>query len=66
MGLSIFISLPIVLRKRTSDMANRLLLVVADRHCDLPYGCDVWGDASMIMFNQSLYGYGSPLTHDGI
>ena len=65
MGLSIFISLPIVLHKRTSDMANRLLLAAAIGILVFIMA-DVWGDAAMILFNQSLYGYGSSPYYDGI
>ena len=45
MGLSIFISLPIVLHKRTSDMANRLLLAAAIGILVFIMA-DVWGDAT--------------------
>jgi ZIP family zinc transporter len=65
MGLSIFISLPIVLHKRTSDMANRLLLAAAIGILIFLMG-DVWGDAAAIMFNHSLYGYGSSPYYDAI
>ncbi len=63
MGLSIFISLPIVLRMRASNMANRILLAAAIGILIFLIG-DVWGDASMIMFNGSLYGYGSSPYYD--
>src|SRR5580693_5285037 len=65
MGLSIFISLPIVLHKRTSNMANKLLLAAAIGILIFLMG-DVWGDAAPIMFNGSLYGYGSSPYYDGI
>jgi ZIP family zinc transporter len=65
MGLSIFVSLPVVLRMRTTNMANRLLLAAAIGILIFLLG-DVWGDASMIMFNGSLFGYGSSSYYDGI
>jgi zinc transporter, ZIP family len=65
MGLSIFISLPIVLHKRTGNMANKLLLATAIGILIFLMG-DVWGNAASIMFNGSLYGYGSSPYYDGI
>jgi ZIP family zinc transporter len=65
MGLSIFVSLPIVVKMRTTNLANRLLLATAIGILIFLLG-DVWGDASMIMFNGSLYGYGSSSYYDGI
>jgi zinc transporter, ZIP family len=65
MGLSIFISLPIVLHRRTSNMANRLLLAAAIGILIFLMG-DVWGDVAPILFNGSLYGYGSSPYYDGI
>ncbi|MGA2199861.1 MAG: hypothetical protein ABSG45_07980 [Nitrososphaerales archaeon] len=65
MGFSIFISLPIVLRMRASNMANKLLLAAAIGILIFLMG-DVWGDAATIMFNGSLYGYGSSTLFDSI
>ncbi len=58
MGFSIFISLPIVLRMRTSSILNKLLLAAAIGILIFLMG-DVWGDSAAIMFNGSLYGYGT-------
>ena len=58
MGFSIFISLPVVMREKTGNLANKLLLAVAIGILVFLMA-DVWGDAAGIMFNGTLYGYGS-------
>jgi len=65
MGLSIFVSLPLVLRLGTKNALSRLLLAAAIGILVFLMG-DVWGNASMIMFNGSFYGYGTSAYYDAI
>src|SRR5271155_1708478 len=59
MGLSIFLSLPIVLRKKTSERTTRLLNAVAIGIL-IFLMCDVFSDAAPSLYaNGSLYGYGA-------
>ncbi len=63
MGLSIFISLPIVLRKKTGELKTRLLNAVAIGILVFLIA-DVFSDASPLLYNGSLYGYGSSVSAD--
>ena len=65
MGFSIYISLPMVLRMRTGNALNRLLLAAAIGIL-IFLMADIWGDSAAIMFNGSLYGYGSSAYYDAI
>jgi len=65
MGLSIFLSLPIVLKKEMSDQAKKLLLAIAIGILVFLMG-DVFTDVTPDLYNGSLYGYGSSLFFDVI
>jgi zinc transporter, ZIP family len=65
MGLSIFVSLPIVLNKRTGQRRITLLTAVAIGILIFLMG-DVFTDAAASMYNGSLYGYGSSVSNDVI
>lgn len=65
MGLSIYLSLPIVLRKSTSQTNTELLNAVAIGILIFLIG-DVFLDASGYLYNGSLYGYGSSPGYDWI
>ncbi|HUI00310.1 MAG TPA: hypothetical protein VLX56_01625 [Nitrososphaerales archaeon] len=63
MGLSIFLSLPIVLHKNTDARRTKLLTSVAIGILIFLMG-DVFTDAAASLYNGSLYGYGSSPTND--
>jgi len=63
MGLSIFLSMPIVLRKGTGQQKTRLLNAVAIGILIFLIG-DVFSDVSPDLYNGSYFGYGSSLPVD--
>ena len=63
MGLSIFLSMPIVLRRSTSQTKTKLLNAVAIGILIFLIG-DVFVDAAQSLYNGSLYGYGSSPSYD--
>jgi zinc transporter, ZIP family len=63
MGLSIFVSLPIVLHKGTGQRRTTLLTAVAVGILIFLMG-DVFTDAAASLYNGSLYGYGSSVSND--
>jgi len=64
MGLSIYLSLPIILRRNFGQMKTKLLNAVAIGILIFLIG-DVFVDAAQSIYNpQSLYGYGSSPTYD--
>jgi ZIP family zinc transporter len=63
MGLSIFVSLPIVLHKGTGRRTTTLLTAVAIGILIFLMG-DVFSNAAASLYNGSLYGYGSSASHD--
>lgn len=65
MGLSIFVSLPIVLHKGTGERRTTLLTAVAAGILIFLMG-DVFSNAAASMYNGSLYGYGSSVANDAI
>jgi zinc transporter, ZIP family len=65
MGLSILLSLPIVLHKRTSESRIKLLTAVAIGILVFVMG-DVFSDAAASLYNGSLGGYGSSAPNDAI
>ncbi|HUK74229.1 MAG TPA: hypothetical protein VLU99_00450, partial [Nitrososphaerales archaeon] len=65
MGISIFFSLPLVLRKSASDSWKRLLTAVAIGILVFLIG-DVFVDAAATLYDGSLYGYGSSPLYDAI
>jgi len=65
MGLSIYISLPIVLHKRTGERSSRILTAIAIGILIFLMG-DIFTNAASSLYNGSIYGYGSSVTSDGI
>ena len=65
MGLSIFVSLPIVLLKGTGERRTILLTAVATGVLIFVMG-DVFSNAAASLYNGSLYGYGSSASNDAI
>ena len=65
MGLSIFLSLPIVLSKKTGEMRTKLFNAFAIGILIFLIG-DVFSDAAAIFYNGSYYGYGSSLLYDTV
>jgi zinc transporter, ZIP family len=66
MGLSIYISLPLVMRRKTSASVTRLLLASAIGILLFLMG-DVFSDVSPILYsNGSLYGYGTVPAYDAV
>ncbi len=65
MGLSIFVSLPIVLHKKTGELRITLLTAIAIGILIFLMG-DVFTDAAASLYNGSLYGYGSSASNDVI
>lgn len=65
MGLSIFLSLPLVLSKKTGEMRTKLFNAIAIGIL-IFLVADVFTDASTILYNGSYYGYGSSLYYDAI
>lgn len=63
MGLSIFISLPVVLHRNTGERRINVLTAVAVGILIFLMG-DVFTDAAASMYNGSLYGYGSSASKD--
>lgn len=63
MGLAIFLSLPIVLHKKTGERRITLMTAVAIGILIFLMG-DVFTDAAASMYNGSLYGYGSSASKD--
>ena len=63
MGLSIYLSLPIILRKNTGQIRIKLLNAVAIGILIFLIG-DVFLDAAQSLYNGSLYGYGSSPNND--
>lgn len=58
MGFSIYLSLPIVLSKKTGEMRTKLFNAVAIGILIFLMG-DVFSDVAPIIYNGTLYGYGS-------
>jgi zinc transporter, ZIP family len=65
MGLSIFVSLPIVLHKGTGQRRTALLTAIAIGILIFLMG-DVFSNAAASLYNGSLYGYGSSASNDAI
>jgi zinc transporter, ZIP family len=65
MGLSIFLSLPIVLHRRTSETRIKLLTAVAIGILVFVMA-DVFSDAAASLYNGSLGGYGSSGSSDAV
>jgi zinc transporter, ZIP family len=63
MGLSIYLSLPIILSKSVGQTKTKLLNAVAIGILIFLIG-DVFLDAAQSLYNGSLYGYGSSPSHD--
>jgi len=65
MGFSIFLSLPIVLSKKTGEMRTKLFNAIAIGILVFLVA-DVFTDVAAILYNGSYYGYGSSLYYDAI
>jgi zinc transporter, ZIP family len=65
MGFSIYLSLPIVMSRRTGDNRRRLLNAVAIGILVFLMG-DVFSDAAQTLYNSSFYGYGSSPSYDAV
>lgn len=65
MGLAIFISLPVVLSKRTGEMRTKLFNAVAIGILIFLVG-DVFSDVAQILYNGSYFNYGSSPYYDAI
>lgn len=65
MGLSIFLSLPIVLSKRTGEMRTKLFNSIAIGIL-IFLAADVFSDVAVILYNGSYYGYGSSPYYDAV
>jgi len=65
MGLSIYLSLPLILGKRTGETRTKLLIAVAIGILIFLIG-DVFLDAAGSLYNGSLYGYGSSPGYDAV
>jgi zinc transporter, ZIP family len=63
MGLSIYLSLPIITRKNVGQNKTKILNAIAIGILIFLIG-DVFLDASQSLYNGSLYGYGSSPTYD--
>jgi zinc transporter, ZIP family len=63
MGLSIFLSMPIVLRKETGLVTTKLLNAIAIGILIFLIG-DIFSDVSQALYNKSLFGYGTSLWPD--
>lgn len=63
MGLSIFLSLPLVLSKRTGEMRTKLFNAIAIGILLFLVG-DVFSNVAAILYNGSYFGYGSSLYYD--
>lgn len=65
MGLAIYLPLPLVLKKNTSQSRTKLLIAIAVGILVFLLG-DVFLDAAQSLYNGSLYGYGSSPSYDVI
>jgi len=65
MGLSIYLSLPIVLHKRTGEVMTRMLTAVATGILFFLLA-DIFTNAAATLYNGSLYGFGSSYSYDAI
>jgi len=65
MGFSIYLSLPIVLHKKTGEMRTRVLTAVATGILFFLMA-DIFSNAAASIFNGSLYGFGSSLSNDAV
>lgn len=65
MGFSIYLSLPIVLSKKTGEMRTKLFNAVAIGIL-IFLVADVFSDATPMLYNGSLFGYGSSPRNDAI
>jgi zinc transporter, ZIP family len=65
MGFSIYLSLPLVVRRGTAASTTRLLNAVAIGILIFLVG-DVFSDAAGILYNGSLFGYGSSPYYDAV
>ena len=65
MGLSIYLSLPLLLNSRTGESKTKLLVAVAIGILVFLIG-DVFLNAAGSLYNGSLYGYGSSPSYDAI
>ena len=65
MGLSIFLSLPIVLSKKTGEMRTKLFNAIAIGIL-IFLVADVFADVAAILYNGSYYGYGSSPYYDAV
>jgi zinc transporter, ZIP family len=63
MGLSIFLSIPVVLRRGTGQLMTKFLNAIAIGILIFLIG-DVFSDVSSNLYNKSYYGYGSSLPVD--
>jgi ZIP family zinc transporter len=63
MGLSIFLSLPVIMHRRAGEMTTRLLTAVAIGILVFLLG-DIFSNVSQSLYNGSLYGYGSSPIND--
>ncbi|MGH9918360.1 MAG: hypothetical protein ACRD6W_05770, partial [Nitrososphaerales archaeon] len=65
MGFSIYLSLPLVLSKKTGEMRTKLFNSIAIGIL-LFLVADVFSDVSSILYNGSYYGYGSSPYYDAV
>lgn len=63
MGLSIFLSLPVILHKRAGELTTRLVTAIAIGILVFLMG-DIFSNVSQSLYNGSLYGYGSSPIND--
>jgi zinc transporter, ZIP family len=65
MGMSIYLSLPIVLNTQMGEMKRKMLLAVAIGILIFLAG-DIFSDVTPHLYNGSLYGYGSSPLYDAV
>lgn len=65
MGLSIYLSLPIVLHRKTGELRTKLLTAVATGILFFLLA-DIFSNASGSLYNGSLYGFGSSFSYDAV
>jgi len=65
MGLSIYLSLPVVLSKKTGEMSTKLFNAIAIGIL-IFLVADVFADVTAILYNGSYYGYGSSPYYDAV
>jgi zinc transporter, ZIP family len=65
MGFSVYLSLPIVLHKKTGEIRTRVLMAVATGIL-LFLLADIFSNAGTSIFNGSLYGFGSSYSNDAV